>query len=151
MGSMARRRSRNYKIVNAATNDGTSSGDQVLIAKISKVDAQGVPNAWIKNVQVTAMVNEAEQDVAGLIFYLTTDGNWDDDYIITARGTPGPGGSVSLSANRSIKTNDTTSPAFEEGVGGPLYVWVEIGDYAATEKFRWITEVWGQRHIVTEM
>ena len=146
------RKSRNYKIVNAATNDGTLTGAQVVVAKISKVDAQGVPNAWIKNVQVTMMVNEAEEDVAGMVAYLTTDGGaWDDSKIITARAVPGPGGTVSLSANRSIKTNDTTSAAFEEGVGGPIYVWIEIGDYAYTEKFRWITEVWGQRHIVTEL
>ncbi len=149
---MARRRSRNYPIVNAATNDGSFTGAQVAIAKISKVDAQGVPNAWVKNVQVTGMINEAEDDVGGMVFYLTTDGaEWNDDYIITARGVPGPGGSVSLSANRSIKTNDTTSAAFEQGVGGPIYVWVEIADYVLTEKFRWVTEVWGQRHIVTEL
>ena len=144
------RRSRNYKIVNAGTDTGTSVGNQVNILRITKVDAQGVPNAWIKNVQVTAMVNEAEQDVAGIIFYLTTDDNWDDDHVITARAVQGPGGSVSLSANRTIDTNDT-SAITEKGSMGPLYVWVEIGDYVALESFRWVTEVWGQRHVITEM
>ena len=144
------RRSRNYKIVNAGTDTGTSAGNQVNILKIKKVDAQGVPNAWIKNVQVTAMVNEAEQDVAGVMFYLTTNDSWDDDHVITARGVPGPGGSVSLSANRSIKTNETDALSETSGFG-PIYVWVEIGDYVALENFRWVTEVWGQRHIVEEI
>jgi len=146
------RRSRNYKIVNAATDSGTSVGNQNLILRIKKVDAQGVPNAWIKNVQVSAMVNEAEQDVAGLMFYLTTSPNWDDDHIITARASPGPGGSVSLTANRSIKTNDISDDDITSQSGfGPIYVWVEIGDYVSAEEFRWVTEVWGQRHIVDEM
>jgi len=141
---------KNYKIVNASTDNGTITGAQLLIAKIEKVDAQGVPNAYIKNVVISAMINEAEDDVGAMMFYLTTDGVWNDDYVISAKASPGPGGTVSLSANRSIRSNDTAEWS-DKGTGGPIYIWVEIADYVATESFRWVTEVWGQRHIVTEL
>ena len=116
----------------------------MLVGRIDKLDAQGFPNAWLNNVKISMMINEAEQDVSGMIGYLTTDDTWSDDYVITASATSGPGGTVYLSAKRPIVTDREDANTNIYGVGGPVYVWVEIGDYVSTEKFRWITECWGR-------
>ena len=153
MSRYSRRKSsydRTYPIVSAATSSGTSTGVQKLIARIHKVDAQGIPAAYVNNVKVSVMVNEAEQDVGGIMCYATTDGAWNDNFIITAGATSGPGGSVNLRLKRPIRTNAEDQPAMEQGIGGPIYIWVEIADYVATEEFRWVTEVWGKRHLVVE-
>ena len=138
------RRPKNYKLVNVKTVSGGSSGDQTLIGKIDKIDAQGVPAGFLNNVVLSVMVNEAEQDVAAITCYLTTDNVWNENFIITARTTQGgPGGTVNLTAKRSITTNaDTDTQKY--GSGGPIYVWVEIGDYVGAEEFRYVAETWGR-------
>ena len=131
------------KRVNVATKSGGSSGSQVLIGQIKKIDAQG-PTAYLNNVRLSVMINEAEQDVACITGYLTTDNAWSDDYVLTAATTAGgPGGTLNLVAKRPIHTNaDTTTQSV--GQGGPIYVWIEIGDYVAAEQVRYIAETWGR-------
>ena len=149
---MARRkyRPKNYKIVNAKTMSGGLTGAQTLIGRIDKLDAQGVPSAFLNNVVISVMLNEAEEDVAAITCYLTTDDTWDDNYIITARTTQGgPGGTLNLTAKRFIRTNaDSTTEKL--GTFGPVYVWVEIGDYVYTEEFRYVCETWGRMVEFTE-
>ena len=100
----SRRRAKNYKIVNAASKSVGSSGQQVLIGHISKVDAQGA-SGYLHGVKISAMLQEAEQDTASLMFYLTTNDQWDDDLIVSASATGSTGGSAWLPAKRYIKTN----------------------------------------------
>ena len=66
---MAKRRgrSRKYKIVNVATADMGAAGDQVLIGKIKKLDAQG-PTGYLHNVQLSVLVDDAESDNIGFIW-----------------------------------------------------------------------------------
>ena len=144
---MARRRyrkRRTYKIVNVASKSVGASGDQILLGKIKKLDAQGV-SAWVSGVKVSGMLQEAEQDTASLLFYLTTDNNWDDDYIVSAAATGSTGGSVWLSARRYIKQNATPDLSNDIATSntGPLFLWVEAGDYVASEAIRYVAETWG--------
>ena len=139
--SMARRRRpKNYKIVNVATKSGGSTGAQTLIGKIDKIDAQGV-NGFLSNVKLSVMVDEAEQDTGAIMTYLTTDGVWSDNYVITAAATKGgPGGTVNLVGKRTIRTDADDIL----GNMGPVYVWVELADYVAAESFRYVAETWGR-------
>ena len=98
----------------------------------------------MNNIVLTLMLNEAEQDVDAITAYLTTDNVWDDNTIITARATQGgPGGTVNLTCKRRIYTNADTEVQ-KLGSGGPIYIWVEIGDYVGSEDFRFIAETWGR-------
>ena len=53
---MARRKPRNYKLVNTFTRDMESSGNQMRLGMIDKLDAQGV-SGYLNNVVVSAIVN----------------------------------------------------------------------------------------------
>ena len=140
---MARRRkSRLYKTCNVATKSGGATGAQTLVGRIDKIDAQGV-TGYLNNILVSVMVNEAEQDQGSIMCYLTTDDSWDDDYVITARATSTVGGTVNLIARRRIVTDNITSTSEILGNTGPVYLWIEIADYAFSEEFRYVAEVWG--------
>ena len=156
---MAKRRSaRNYKITNVNTKDMGSSGNQVLLRTISKADAQGL-SAWLHGVKVTYLMSDVtgagDSDANfGFMFYLTTDNNWDDDYVIASAAGGNMSGSVWLSAKRSIKTNATPDSYNDiaQGYGGPLYVWGEVSDSTVTAnvQMRLVSEVWGRWLKVTE-
>ena len=144
---MARRRYRRrktYKIVNVASKSVGSAGAQILLGKIKKIDAQGI-SAWVSGIKMSGMLQEAEQDTASLMFYLTTDRDWDDDYIISAGATGSTGGSVWLSAKRYIRNNANPDASNDIATSntGPLFVWVEAGDYVASESIRYVAETWG--------
>ena len=113
-----------------------------MIGKIDKIDAQGI-TGFLNNVRLSVMIDEAEQDTGSIMGYLTTDDEWNDDFVITAAATPGgPGGTLTLTAKRAIKS-DTADSAQKYGLGGPVFLWVEIADYVAAENFRYVAEVWG--------
>ena len=137
------------KIVNAATKDMGSAGAQILLAKYDRINAQGV-NGYLHNVVVSYLAADTDagdlgSENVGAIFYLTSDGSWNDDLIITARAGGGNGTTVSLSARRSITSNDT-DPGHELTNFGPVYLWAEVTDATATADIdiRWVAEAWGR-------
>ena len=151
---MARKKMPNYKIVNAASKTVGSVGGQVLLGRTMKIDAQSIPNGYLEGIKVSAMIQEAEEDVAGMLFYLTTNPTWSDDYIIAAGATAGgPSGSVYLSAKRYIRTNATpdASNDIALGTGGMVYLWIEAGDYVFSESCRYVAETWGRNVEFIEM
>lgn len=148
MWTMARRRSSNYLIVNALTKSFGSGGGQILIAKFSKTDAQSRQVTWLNNVNVAAMLQEGDGDAGGMLFYLTTDNVWSDDFIIASNAISGYGGKISLSAKRRIRENqDVLNSGF-----GQVYLWGEITDlsYSADVDVRVIIDTWGKNVKVTE-
>ena len=138
------RRRRTYKLVNAASKSVGSAGAQILLGKVKKLDAQGI-TGYLSGIKVSAMLQEAEQDTASLMFYLTTDNNWDDDYIISAGATGSTGGSAWLPARRYIRqnANPDTSNDIATSNTGPVFLWLEAGDYIASESVRYVAETWG--------
>ena len=135
------RRARRYKTVNVATKSGGSTGAQTLVGSVTKIDAQGI-TGFLNNVRLTVMIDEAEQDSGSIIGYLTTHDEWSDDYVITAAATPGgPGGTLNLVGKRRIESNEESYVALSNT--GPVYLWVEIADYVASESFRYVAETWG--------
>ena len=133
---------RNYKIVNVHTKNLGSTGDQVLIGTIDKLDAQGV-SAYLNNVRFSAVLNNSQGDEAlgGYMVYLTTSSDWSDDYVITARAGSF-GSTVNLSAKRTIEQNATN----KFGNLGPIYLWMEITDITLTSDvdMRYVAETWGR-------
>ncbi len=146
---MAKRRyQRNYLTVNALTKNFGSEGDQIVIAKFSKTDAQSRQTTWLNNVRVAAMLQAGDGDAGGMLFYLTTDDNWSDDYIIASNAISGYGGKMSLSAKRRIRANvDEINAGF-----GQVYLWGEITDlsYTTDVKVRIVIDTWGTNVKVTE-
>jgi len=90
----------------------------------------------------------------GCLFYLTTDDQWNDDYIIASAASAQMSGSVWLPAKRRITTNATPDTANDIalGQGGPLFLWGECTDstVSANVFLRVITETWGRWIDVTE-
>jgi len=146
---MARRRSRSYKTVHTFTKDMGSAGGQILLARIDKVQAQGI-TGWFNNVQVSYLASDTDTgdlgtENVGCLLYLTSDGVWDDDLVITARGSGGNGSTVNLTAKRAIHSNDVNA-GHEDGNIGPVYLWGEVTDATATADIlaRFVCEVWGR-------
>ena len=135
-------KSRLYKIVNVATKNMGSSGSQVLLGQIDKLDAQGV-NGYLNNVRVSVLIDEAEQDTIGFLAYLTTDDAWNDDYVISA-GAGGVGKTISLSGKRTIRTNADSIGITPLSNDGPVYLWLEISDTVGVENIRYVAETWGR-------
>jgi len=153
-----RRTARNYKIVNANTKNMGSAGAQILLRKFDKVDAQGL-SAWLHGVKVNYLVSDVagsgDSDANfGLLFYLTTDDQWNDDYIISSAASSQMSGSAWLPAKRRINTNATPDSANDLalGTGGPIYLWGEVTDSTITANVsaRIVTETWGRWIDVTE-
>jgi len=147
---MARKRGPgNYKKINSLTKNFGSAGAQILIARFKKADAQSSQVTWLNNVNVTGMLQEGDGDAGGILFYLTTGASFDDDQIISCKGFPGYGGSVSLSAKRRIRKNEES----DLGDQGQVYLYGEITDlsYTADVQVRTIIETWGRNVNIDEL
>ena len=142
--NMARRRKpRLYKEVYTVTRDMGSSGLQVLIGTIEKIDAQGI-SGFLKNVRLSVMTQDTEASDMAYMGYLTTDNSsFNNDEIITARATAAGGGNLNLSANRYIRSNDPDA-AMIAGEGGSIAVWLETANTVLAEEARVYLEVWGR-------
>ena len=133
-----------------------SAGNQVLLGRIDKVQAQGI-TGWFNNVTISYLASDTSAgdlgtENVGVLFYLTSDGVWDDDLVITARGGGGNGATVNLVAKRSIHSNDVTT-GHEDGNIGPVYLWGEVTDATSTADIdaRVVTETWGRYIEFTEL
>ena len=144
---MAKKKSRNYKQVEAVTRSMGSAGTQVLLGSVSPLDVQGTPGAYLNNVVITALLNDDALDApafsGGFICYLSsTDGPWADDQIITARGISQFGGTCSLTAKRRIRASTEQTSRDD----GEIYIWAEITDItlATSVSARFVIEAWGK-------
>jgi len=147
---------RNYRTVNAFTKDMGQSGNQIILAQFDKIDAQNSPGAYLKTVKVSALLSQegtstVTSGAAGFLLYLTTAATWSDDYIITAGGITGGGGSCWLSARRSI-TTDAQTAAQTLGANGPIFLWGELTDIGESDvDARFIVETIGRYLETTEL
>ena len=148
---MARRRyPRNYKITNVNSKSMGSSGGQIRIRNIDKVDNQSTANGWLQSVKVSTIFDtEQGSPGAGVILYATTDNVWNDDYVITSAALGNGGGTCWLNIKRTIKTGADTP--LQGQSGGPVYIWAEITDPGvSSETLRFVTEVYGRNIEVAE-
>ena len=137
---MARRKL--YKQTKVKTDNLGSTGGQILIGTVTKLDAQGV-NGYLNNIRVSALLNDADGhtgDQGGFIAYLTTDNSWSDDNIITARAGRFAD-TVNLPAKRTLRQG--TDNAY--GNMGDVHLWMEITDISTVTdvELRIVTETWG--------
>ncbi len=146
---MAKRRGpRNYKIMNVFSASMGSDGGQILLASFQKSDAQSSQVSYLNNVQVTGLLQDGDGDNGGVLYYLTTSGSWSDDEIISANGTAGFGGKVSLAAKRRIRINQPKA----DGDFGMIYLWGEVTDLSYTQDvgLRIVLSTWGRNVLVNE-
>ena len=131
-------------------------GDQIVVAKFDKIDAQNSPGAWLRTIKVSALFSDEDggtvtSGTAGFIVYATTSSNWSDDTIITAGGIPGGGGTAWLAVRRKI-TTDYTGLAQEAGMDGPVYLWAEATDIGESDvQARFVIETLGRYLETTEL
>jgi len=147
---MARKKNRMYKIVNVNVKDMGSAGDSILLGRVQKIDAEGI-SGYLNNIVVSSYIADYEQPAGGIsgrvnpppsiLYSLQTTATSDGDDYITARSTTGAG-TVSLSAKRSITTND----AVDDGNYGMVYLYAELTDVTLTTNIsvKFVTETWGR-------
>ena len=149
-GMAKRRRPRNYKITNVNTKSMGTTGTQVRIRDIDKIDNQSIMNGYLHSVKVSCIFDtEQGNPGVGIMLYATTDNSWSDDYVITAAAIGQGGGSAWLNVRRSIKTGADTP--LQGQAGGPVYIWAQITDPGVpSESVRFVTEVYGRNIEVSE-
>ena len=150
-----RRRLKNYKVTNAMTKNVGSTGDQIHVGKISKIQAQGI-TAWANNCLVSIMSSEiqraADDDYVdyqpAYMVYATTSSTWSDDNIICARAGFA-GDTINIPLKRPIR-QDVEDTDSNDGV---IHLWVEASDVALVLEYlkvRLVFETWGRYIEFTE-
>ena len=138
----AKRRSKMYKQVNTFTKNMGSSGDQVLLGYIQKIDNVGV-SGYCNNLTITAIVNNYDggDETPGIICYGSTGASWTDNNVFVARGI-NTGGTVSLPIKRRIVLDAAETNSDE----GRVYVYAELTDITVTDdiSMRFVIETWGR-------
>jgi len=134
----------NYKQTKTGTVNLGTSGTQIHIATIQKVDDQ-LKGAFLNNVQFSVQQNltigsTQVWDTSGFIsrsssqaftLYLSPEAtSWSDDRVIAAYTVGNGGGNGNLVCKRQIKTNSTGSAVAEDI--GPVHVWMEGTDISVT-------------------
>ena len=137
---MAKSKRKMYKLTNVATKELGTSGGQVRIGVVDKLDAQGI-NGYLNNIRLSVLLNDssAAKD-GGFIAYLTTSSTWDDDNIICARAG-NYADTVNLPARRSITRNSDGATSND----GLIHLWLEVTDIAVLDatEVRYVAETWG--------
>ena len=135
-----------------------ASGAQEHIGKVTKLDP-ALKSGFLNNVVVAAMSNKQSGStqieraaLQAFTIYLSNSpaGAWSDDEVIAAKSTASGGGTVSLTARRVIRDQETI--VNEDGnvvsVQGPIHIWAEATDVPVqpgTEaEGRFTIEAWGR-------
>ena len=137
-----------------------SSGAQEHIGKVTKLDP-ALKSGFLNNIVVSAMANKQSGStqieraaLQAFTIYLSNSpaGNWSDDEVICAKSTASGGGTVSLTARRVIRDQETITDDSEPpkvlSVQGPVHIWAEATDVPVqpgTEaEGRFTIEAWGR-------
>jgi len=134
----------NYKQTKTGTVNLGTSGAQIHIATIQKVDDQ-LKGAFLNNVQFSVQQNLtigstqtwgssgfiSRSSGQAFTLYLSPEASsWSDDRVIAAYTVGNGGGNGNLVCKRQIKTNSTGSAVAEDI--GPVHVWMEGTDISVT-------------------
>ena len=145
------RKSRNYRQTVTGTKAMGNLGAQAHIGTIDKL-APTISAGYLNNVIVSCQNNNIDDTevAAPFTIYLSNRAgpasNWSDDEVITARATAAGGGTVSLSAKRTIRTDESS----DDASFGPVHVWAEVADSSSTtDEARFTIEAWGRMVILT--
>ena len=145
------KRARNYKITNVNTKNMGSTGGQIRVLYIDKIDNQSTQRGYVHAIKLSVIFDtEQGSPGAGIIAYATTSSSWNDDYVITAAAVGEGGGTMWLNLRRGIWTGTTESLAGSPG--GPINVYLEITDPGvSSENLRFVSEVYGRNIEVAEI
>ena len=130
----------NYSQIKSFTKNMGSAGGQIQLGYIEPIDNDSM-FGYLNNVVVTALINEGDGDNGGMLFYLSSNSSWNDSDVLAAKGIPGYGGSVSLSAKRKV-----TGQVEHNRPDGRVYIYGECTDLTVTTdvSVRIVLEAWGR-------
>ena len=121
--------------------DMESSGAQIMLGDVEKLDAQGI-TAYFKNWLVSVILNDSSNTdgTPGIMLYATTSASWSDNKIICARAL-NRAGTVYLPVHREVKENVEIAT----GNTGKVFLWAELTDVTLINdvNIRVIIETWG--------
>ena len=133
-----------YKQVVNAEKDLGDSGAQVLIGSLHPVyNRNQLGRAYCSNIMQTWILQTdgpVEDDVGGVVFYLTSSSTFAAEDVITARASPFGGGTINLPVKAWVSGEET-----DDAPGGKLFIYAECTDTSAilNTKIRLTSEVWG--------
>ena len=131
-----------YKQVYTFTKDMGSSGDQILLGTVEKIDNVG-RSGYVNNIRVSAVVNNYDggDETPGIMLYGGTTSGWADDNVFVARATA-VAGTVNLPISRWIKAGSSQAHADF----GEIYLHGELTDITIQDniELRFVIEVWGR-------
>ena len=156
---MARRKSRMFKELALVKSENIGhTGSSNNIAKLLKQSAQ-FTSAYIDKVRISYHYDFSDTfgpdqpaDLIGSTFYVTTSNTASpaSTNVISATGTRGAGGTVTLDVKRRIVDND-----FDDDSGNhALCVWVQTTDVdmpAGDVTGNFVLEVWGRWHSIESL
>ena len=128
------------------------TGSTVLLYKIDKQQASFV-SAYLDKVRIAYHldVTDANPDIpndVGVTFYLSTaDNSTSSDYLVSATGSNGFGGTVTLDCKRAIR-DENADPSRGDGA---LYVWCQASNLdlpAGDITINTVCEAYGRWHEV---
>ena len=151
---MARRKRRMFKqLANHKTENIGHTGGAVLLYKIDKQQAS-FTSAYLDKVRIAFHYDVTDESTVvpnfiGSTFYLSTsDSSTDSAYLVSATGSSGYGGTVTLDAKRSIRDEDEDNSRGD----GALFVWVQPSDLnlpAGDITINAVAEAMGRWHQIT--
>ena len=163
----SRRRGTLYRQVHTGTKNLESSGAQIHVGTIEPMDP-ALRGCYLENVNIAVIPNtlpawDTDYDPGGsdprfisqspsFTYYLSyqgpDDGDWTDDGVIAASSTSQGGGNLTLTAKRSIWTDQTGSTVAQQL--GPIHIWAEATKTTLnTDVFaRHTISVWGRMYKV---
>ena len=130
-----------YKQIKVKTDNLGSTGAQVLIGTVTKLDPQASNNGYLNNIRLSTLLNDHPGGYeGGFMAYLTTDNTWDDSNIISARAG-NFADTVNIPAKRTLRQGTDNV----QGNMGDVHLWMEITDntVSADIDMRVVVETWG--------
>ena len=150
---MARKRRMFKQMTNMKTENIGHTGAPYLLYKIDKQQNSFV-SAYLDKVRIAFHYDVTDESTVrpnfiGSTFYLSTsDSSTGSTYLVSATGTSGYGGTVTLDAKRSIRDEDEDNTRGD----GALFVWVQPSDLnlaAGDITINTVAEAYGRWHQIT--
>ena len=133
-----------YKQVVNDTVDLGDSGAQTLLGSLAPITNRNqLGRAYCNNLVITYILNAdgpVEDDVGGVVFYISSNSSWAESDVITARAMPYGGGTINVPVKAWVSGEMT-----DDAPGGKLYLYAECTDTSLilNTEIRFTAEIWG--------
>ena len=150
---MARRRRMFKQLANAKTENIGHTGGSYVLYKIDKQQAS-FTSAYLDKVRIAYHLDitdapDDRPDDVGVTFYLSTsDSALTSAYLVSATGSNGYGGTITLDAKRSIRDEEEANTRGD----GALFVWAQASNLdlpAGDITINTVAEAYGRWHQIS--